>query len=117
MKEKEVFSPEILNQVRQNIVFSDNIKESEEKEEENAVTDYVSHLSSSEMNCTQTDSKTTTNNASMKTKEQREIQAIIATTKQFTCGTQNNSSSHVADGNHSAENDYSLKLPNKRFSL
>ena len=110
---KEVFSPEILNQVRQNIVFSGNIKESDEREE-GVVDDYASHLSSSEMNCTQTESKTTTNNQSMKTKDQREIQAIIATTKQFTCGTQN--SSNNASVIQATDNDYAQKLPNK-FSL
>ena len=41
------------------------------------------------MNCTQTESKVTTKNASMKTKDQHEIQAIIATTKQFTVGDAN----------------------------
>jgi hypothetical protein len=67
--------------MRQNIIFSaKEIKTSGEEEDASE-----SQLSSPEMNCTKTDSKVTTKDASMKTKDQLEIQAIIATTKQFTC--------------------------------
>jgi len=55
--------------MRHKLVFSGGLQESaEERVEEEAENE--SQLSSPEMNCTQTDSKiTTNNNASMKTKE------------------------------------------------
>lgn len=79
--------------MRHKLVFSDNLhhdrlqEESAERVEEDQddvdVEEVESQLSSPEMDCTQTDSKiTTNNNASMKTKEQREISAILAATKQ-----------------------------------
>lgn len=78
---RSIRSPEILNQIRQNIIFSGReIKTFTEEEDASE-----SQLSSPEMNCTKTDSKLTTKDATMKTKDQKEIQAIIATTKQFTC--------------------------------
>lgn len=83
-----VRSPEILNQMRHKIIFSGELKgESGDPEED--LDEEESQLSSPEMNCTQTESKVTTKNASMKTKDQHEIQAIIATTKQFTVGDAN----------------------------
>ena len=80
----KVNKPEILNQMRQKIVFSGVSGVSGEREDDEDEDEELdeSQLSSPEMNCTQTDSKCATNvNESMKTKEQREIQAIIATTK------------------------------------
>jgi len=61
--------PEALDRMRHKLVFSGGLQESaEERVEEEAENE--SQLSSPEMNCTQTDSKiTTNNNASMKTKE------------------------------------------------
>ena len=65
----KVNKPEILNQMRQKIVFSGVSGEREDDEDEDEELD-ESQLSSPEMNCTQTDSKCATNvNESMKTKE------------------------------------------------
>ena len=90
----QIRSPEILNQMRQKIIFSDRLKNSTtevqgeiDMAEEDVEDD--DQLSSAELNCTQTDPNQTQGNvgdASLKTKDQKEMQAIIATTKQFTCG-------------------------------
>ena len=65
----KVRKPEILNQMRQKIVFSGVSGEREDDEDDEEELG-ESQLSSPEMNCTQTDSKCATNvNESMKTKE------------------------------------------------